>query len=74
MLCLISIDASIKVKESGNSEKRPHRELLNELKNWIFDTINKPFPPNCQKPFEERTKNVKYLVQKVSCQQGAKKR
>ena len=68
MLYFIPIDANIKVTEFGVKEKIPHREMLSEVKNWIYKTINNQFTQNCQKPFQIQNENVMYLLQKVSCQ------
>ena len=47
---VISLDANKQVDESRNSEKMSHRELLLEIKNWIYDITNQAFSANCLKP------------------------
>ena len=37
---------------NNDAQKDPHRDLINELRKWTFDTINGQLNQNCQKSNE----------------------
>ena len=73
ILWLASNAVSTNILKTDNTLQKNHKEFLYELQKWISDVIEKPFPPNCQKPCMKNEGSTEYLLQKVSCKQGGAK-
>ena len=70
LLFLASNTAAVKYEKDLNlKEGISSKAILLELRKWLTEIVEKPFPPNCQEQFLKDTESIKYVVKKLSCKQ-----
>ena len=67
LLALMFANAEV----NTNTQHNLKRKLLDDMKDWIFDIQNKPFPQSCQKHYQDEGRNIEHkeIVKKVACNQ-----
>ena len=68
LLFLASNTAAVKYEKDLNLKAgTSSKAILLELRSWLTEIVEKPFPPNCQEQFLKDTGSNNYVVKKLSC-------